>query len=110
MCFAMDYVPGANYTIDKPREYNFWRNYVPAMKPEWPGKLLQLTYQKPATLVPTALGFHPEGVSTGNQLNLWNYRRIVNKKQFLGRRIPGGYQQRKLASKRLYFRQPYWCK
>jgi hypothetical protein len=87
MCFAMDYVAGANYTIDKPREYNFWKNYVPAISPAWPGKLLQLTYPKPATLVPTALGFHPEGIPTGNQLNLWNYRRIVSKNNFL----PGSY-------------------
>ncbi len=88
MCFAMDYVPRANYTIDKPGDYNFWRNYVPALKPEWPGRLLQLTYPKPATLVPTALGFHPEGGSTGDQLNLWNYRRIINKNNF----VAGTYQ------------------
>jgi hypothetical protein len=26
-CFAMDYVSGADNVIDKPREYNFWRNF-----------------------------------------------------------------------------------
>lgn len=82
VCFAMDYTPGANHIIDKPAEYNFWSNYVPKMTPVWPGKLLQLSYPKPATLVPTPLGFHPEGIKTGSSLNLWSYRRILNKNNF----------------------------
>jgi hypothetical protein len=83
VCFAMDYVAGAEHTIEKPTEYHFWSNYVPNLRPAWPGKLLQLSYPKPATLVPTALGFHPEGIQTGKQLNLWNYRRIINKNNFV---------------------------
>jgi len=82
VCFAMDYVPGANHTIDKPSDYAFWRAYVPKTTPAWPGKLLQLSYPKPVTLVPTPLGFHPEGLKTGDSLNLWNYRRILNKNNF----------------------------
>jgi len=82
MCFSMDYVPGANFIIDKPTEYDFWRNYVPKMQPAWPGKLLQLAYSNPKTLQPKALGFHPEGISTGDSLNLWNYRRIISKDNF----------------------------
>lgn len=88
VCFAMDYIAGANHTIDKPAEYNFWSSYVPKMSPAWPGKLLQLSYPKPATLVPTPLGFHPEGLQTGNSLNLWSYRRILNKNNFL----PGSFE------------------
>ncbi len=87
VCFAMDYIAGATHVIDKPAEYNFWSNYIPKMSPAWPGKLLQLSYPKPATLVPTPLGFHPEGIKTGNSLNLWNYRRILNKNNFQ----PGSY-------------------
>jgi hypothetical protein len=79
----MDYDPGANHTIDKPAEYKFWSNYIPQLSPAWPGKLLQLLYPKPATLVPTPLGFDPKGFETGNSLNLWNYRRILNKENFL---------------------------
>ncbi|MEJ7740687.1 MAG: FAD-dependent oxidoreductase [Chitinophagaceae bacterium] len=86
-CFAMDYVPRANHIIDRPAEYKFWSSYVPDMKPAWPGKLLQLAYPKPATLLLTPLGFHPEGLKTGNSLNLWNYRRILSKNNFL----PGSY-------------------
>jgi hypothetical protein len=48
---------------------------------------LSLTYPTPSTLVPKTLGFHPEGVPTGEVLNLWNYRRIISKGNFR----PGAY-------------------
>jgi hypothetical protein len=83
MCFAMDYQPGANNIIDRPADYDFWKNYVPQMNPPWAGKLLELNYSNPRTLEPKNLGFHPEGKSTGDLLNLWNYRRIINKNNFL---------------------------
>lgn len=83
VCFAMDHLPGSSQLIEKPAEYNFWRNYVPDLSPAWPGKLLQLSYPKPATLIPTALGFDPEVIKTGNSLNLWKYRRIISKELFI---------------------------
>ena len=64
VCFAVDYLQGEDHTIEKPQEYDFWRNFVPRMDPPWPGKLLSLIYCEPATLAPKALGFNPEGVST----------------------------------------------
>lgn len=86
-CFAMDYEKGADHRIEKPVEYEFWKNFVPKMDPPWPGPLLDLTYCKPSTLKPLRLGFHPEGVRTGSVLNLWNYRRIINPANF----APGTY-------------------
>lgn len=87
MCFAMDYQPGANNVIDRPADYSFWRDFVPKMDPPWAGKLLDLNYSNPRTLEPKDLGFHPEGEKTGDMLNLWLYRRIINKNNFL----PGTY-------------------
>jgi hypothetical protein len=87
LCFAMDYQPGVNNIIDRPEDYSFWSNYVPEMTPPWAGKLLDLDYSNPRTLEPKELGFHPEGVRTGSVLNLWNYRRIINKNNF----APGIY-------------------
>lgn len=81
-CFAMDYQPGADNIIDKPRDYDFWNAYVPDMNPPWAGKLLELNYSDPRTTLPKDLGFHPEGVPTGNSLNLWNYRRIIGRNNF----------------------------
>jgi len=83
LCFAMDYQPGINNVIDKPKEYDFWKNYIPDLTPTWSGKLLDLTYSQPNTLKPKELGFHPEGISTGSTLNLWNYRKIINKNNFV---------------------------
>ena len=82
LCFAMDYQAGINNVIDRPRDYGFWSNYIPAMNPPWSGKLLNLNYSDPRTLKPKNLGFHPEGKRTGDMLNLWNYRRIINKENF----------------------------
>jgi hypothetical protein len=81
-CLAMDYIPGTNHIIDKPEQYDFWRNYIPKLTPPWSGRLLDLSYSNPSTLQSKALSFHPEGASTGNTLNLWNYRRIINKDNF----------------------------
>lgn len=83
MCFAMDYQPGENHVIDKPKEYDFWKDHIPPLHPQWSGKLLDLNYSNPQTLQSKALGFHPEGIATGNMLNLWNYRRIINKENFI---------------------------
>lgn len=82
VCFAIDYQPGKDNTIPMPRDYDFWKNYEPKMKEPWSGKMLDLKYSNPRTLEPKVLGFHPEGKSTGEALNLWIYRRIIDKENF----------------------------
>lgn len=84
VCFAMDYQPGKDNRQNPPEGYDFWKNYTPEMTPPWPGRLLDLTYSNPSTLEPRKLAFHPEGLSSDGVLNLWNYRRIINQKNFLG--------------------------
>lgn len=83
VCFAMDYQPERNNVADRPKNYDFWRNLVPKMVPAWSGNLLDLTYSDPRTLKPKKLGFHPEGKRLGGTLNLWNYRRIIHKNNFV---------------------------
>lgn len=87
VCFALGYEEGADYTMDKPANYDFWRNYVPELTPPWSGPLLSLTYSQPATLDSKTLGFNPTGALTGDVLNLWNYRRIIHQNNF----VPGTY-------------------
>lgn len=82
-CFAVDYVPGGNYVIDKPKDYDFWSNHIPKMTPPWSGKLLDLHYSDPKTLKPKLLGFKPDGGNTLEALNIWNYRKIINKNNFV---------------------------
>ncbi len=81
-CFAMDYLAGEDHTIQKPEDYEFWRDYVPNLKPAWPGRLLDWTYSDPITLASKKLETDPEK-ATG----LWAYRRIADKDQF----TPGSY-------------------
>jgi hypothetical protein len=82
VCFAMDFDPEKDHTIEKPSEYDFWRSYKPQMEPAWTGRLLDFTYPTPSSLKPQRLDFNPEGISTAPLLNLWNYRRIINKNNF----------------------------
>lgn len=82
MCFAMDYVEGEDWTISKPDNYEFWQSFSPEMKPKWAGKLLELNYSNPKTLKPKALAFDPRGTEFDGLLNLWNYRKIIDKHNF----------------------------
>lgn len=81
-CFAMDYLDGENHVIDRPRDYDFWRDHVPPLNPPWSGKLLSLVYSQPKTLKPFNMGFDP-AKGTG----LFRYRRIIDRTNF----APGTY-------------------
>ena len=79
-CFAIDHVANENHLIERPKDYDFWREHVPPLTPPWPGKLLSLTYSNPRTLAPRELSFVPgtgeTPVPKTSALNLWMYRRI----------------------------------
>jgi hypothetical protein len=81
-CFAMDYRDGEDHTIDKPRDYQLWKDYVPSLTPQWPGRLLSLVYSQPRTLAPFDMGFNP-ATSEG----LFRYRRILDRANF----VPGTF-------------------
>jgi hypothetical protein len=83
VCYAVDYVAGEDHTIDRPAEYAFWRDYVPAMKPAWPGKLLSWQMSDPVKLTARQVIFDPTAeFNPPGQLNLFIYRRIANKRNF----------------------------
>jgi len=85
VCFAIDHLPGEDRIIDKPEEYSFWRDYVPEMRPPWPGRLLSWSMSHPITLKERPVTFDPTGddTLTDAPLNLWLYRRIANRRNFL---------------------------
>src|SRR5262245_30972829 len=64
-CFAVDYLNGEDHTIEKPAEYDFWRKYVPEMKPAWPGPLLSWKMSHPITLQERNVSFDPTGPGPG---------------------------------------------
>ncbi len=84
VCFALEHRPGETHTIDKPADYDFWRNYEPKLKPAWTGKLLSFTYSNPITLEPRTLAFDP---TKPDEAGWWKYRRIVDAAKF----VPGTY-------------------
>ncbi|GIX06587.1 MAG: FAD-dependent oxidoreductase [Candidatus Poribacteria bacterium] len=87
VCFAMDYLPAEDHTIERPEEYDFWRNYVPEMTPPWPGRLLALVGSHPQTLEAREYRFDPEAESRNEWGGLWRYRRILHRGNF----VPGAF-------------------
>jgi hypothetical protein len=83
-CFAMEYLEGEDHTIEKPSEYEFWRDFVPQLNPAWGGRLLAWEYCDPVTLKPKRLAADP-AKGTG----LWSYRRIADRMQFVPETYPG---------------------
>jgi hypothetical protein len=81
-CFAMDYLPGEDHRIERPAEYDFWRDFVPGLKPPWPGRLLSFEVADPVSTRPKTFEMNPESGA-----GLWSYRRIADRTQF----IPGTY-------------------
>lgn len=75
VCFAIEHLPGEDHTIDKPRQYEFWREFRP---PGWPGPLLGWTTVRPETHEPlTRFLFDAED---GHPL--WSFRRILDRTNF----------------------------
>jgi hypothetical protein len=86
-CFAVDYIEGEDHTIERPEEYAFWRDFVPAMRPPWPGRLLSFTVVHPHTLATRRAVLEPSGSRPAELLPLWLYRRIACRENF----APGTY-------------------
>lgn len=82
ICLAMDYLPGENHTIEKPREYDFWHSYKADF---WPDKLLSWVYPNPITLQPTEATLLP-GTS---KYPLFDYRRVIDTSNFVTGTFPG---------------------
>lgn len=82
-CFAVDHLAGENHTIDKPEEYDFWRNYSPQLRPAWPGKLLSWEYSHPITLQPRTMMIDPMHEDEPGKGGFWRYRRIADRRNFV---------------------------
>src|SRR6185369_3820302 len=74
-CFAMEHLPGEDHTIDRPRQYDLWREHHP---PGWPGPILSWTTLRPETHEPlTRRLFEAE-----DDRPWWRFRRILDHTQF----------------------------
>ncbi len=74
-CYAVDHLEGENFTIDKPLQYDFWRQYQADF---WPDKQLSWMGLVPHTLDPIRYSLFPDGHS----FSLWKYRRLIDRTQF----------------------------
>jgi hypothetical protein len=83
MCFSMSYYENEDNTIEKPENYDFWRNFVPNLTPPWSGELLRLTGLSPRTLEPVHYNFQPNNEPNKAFAGLWTYRRILHKDNFI---------------------------
>ena len=79
MCFAMDYLHGEEHVIDKPRDYNFWRNFVP--NPALHPGLRLLSFDDEGS---KKFGFDPY-----ERKGFWTYRRIADRDNFQPGFYPG---------------------
>ncbi len=82
-CFAMDHLAGEDHTIERPRDYQYWRDYVPKLTPPWTGPLFSWTACDPRTLAARKAYFDPNPTAAvKGMLNLWVYRRIADRANF----------------------------
>jgi hypothetical protein len=70
-CFAMDYLEGEEHTINRPKSYDFWRQYKADF---WPDKQLSWSGVIPYSLEPIQYELFPGTDRT----SLFTYRQIVD--------------------------------
>ncbi|MDD2711111.1 MAG: FAD-dependent oxidoreductase [Verrucomicrobiae bacterium] len=75
-CFPMAFDPRGEHIIDKPLQYDRWRNYMPRLTPPWPGRLLDWKMSHPRTQKPRLLCLFPNECDE-TIASLWLYRRII---------------------------------
>lgn len=75
-CFAVDYMEGEDFTIERPRDYDFWKKY---RVDYWPDN--QLGWYTPHHITHAPLKWSLFGEEGGR--NLFQYRRIIDKSNFL---------------------------
>lgn len=82
-CFALDYLPSEDHTIERPSQYEFWRRFKPEFCDE---PALGWTFVDPVTL---DVRHQPIFMSRDDSVeDLWNFRRILYAKHYPVGRMP----------------------
>jgi hypothetical protein len=82
-CFALEYLPGEDHTIERPTDYDFWKSYRADF---WPGPQLGWEFVDPVTLARRRQSIF-EGPPDSGVEDLWGFRRIF----YRGHYPPGRY-------------------
>jgi hypothetical protein len=78
-CFVMDYLPGADFTIEKPTEYDFWRSYKADF---WPAPQLSWSYAEPIGLNTVTRPIFDGPSDQRVAADMWHYRRILYRQHY----------------------------
>jgi len=78
-CFALDYVPGEDHTVEEPEAYQFWRSYRSDF---WPGPQLGWEDVDPVTLQTRARAIFDGSMDRERAEDLWHFRRIFYRKHY----------------------------
>jgi hypothetical protein len=79
-CFAMDYFPGEDHTIERPEDYDFWWGYQADF---WPGRQLGWLDVHPITLEVRHRAVFDGDTDRSDGNDFWHYRRILYRKHHL---------------------------
>ncbi len=79
-CFAVSYAPGEDHTIERPRAYDYWKDYQLDF---WPDKQLSFTAPHPVTLEADHLPLIVGDMDAVLEPDRWHYRRILYRKNFV---------------------------
>lgn len=86
VCCILAYDPANETLVERPADYEFWRDYRPKLTPPYNGALFSWDHPSVAG---KKFGFHPTEERTPEGPNLWTYRRIVDARQFERGSYPG---------------------
>ena len=78
-CFALDYFPHEEHTIDKPEMYDFWRTY---QETPWNGPLFGWTYWHPVIGEPRTMQMFDGPTERERAADWWHYRRVLYQKHY----------------------------
>jgi Uncharacterized NAD(FAD)-dependent dehydrogenases len=84
-CFALDYLPSEDHTIEQPEDYEFWRYYQAEF---WPGPQLGWVDCNPITLGTRRLALFKDATARTQEWDLWHYRRIFYRQHYPQGRYP----------------------
>jgi hypothetical protein len=83
--FVLDYSPDGNHVIEKPKSYDFWRDYQADF---WPAKQLSWTTSDPETLAPVTRPIFAGDTDERLGNDLWHFRRVVYRQYY-----PAGFHK-----------------
>lgn len=80
-CFALDYLPDEDHTIERPEHYDFWRDYQPDF---WPDKTLSWHDVYPHTLEKRYKAIFETDPSPDGRdsFTFWQFRRILDRSYY----------------------------